>query len=167
MSNHVSVPLYNRAGEVVAEAVIDQCDSHLVLGRRWRRTAYGYAITGAPLTRTDILMHRLILGLERGDRRQGDHRNGDRLDNRRENLRIVTNAQNAQNQSSKGGASKHRGVSYIKGADRWIGYVKVNGRRHSTRRFTTEAEAAAATRALRAELMPFDEPSRHEQEDAA
>lgn len=161
MRSEVRVPLFNRAGDVVAEALIDATDSDMVLKRRWRRTAYGYAITGSPLARTDIPMHRLILGLERGDPRQGDHRNGDRLDNRRGNLRIVTNAQNAQNQASKGGASKHRGVSYIKRADRWIGYVKVSGRRYSTTRFKTEEEAAEATRQLRAELMPFDEPSRH------
>lgn len=43
-------------------------------------------------------MHREILGLERGDKRQGDHvRSGDTLDNRRDRLRICTNTENQQN----------------------------------------------------------------------
>ncbi len=44
-----------------------------------------------------ILMHRQILGLEKGDRRHGDHANCDTLDNRRENLRIATRSQNFPN----------------------------------------------------------------------
>lgn len=50
-----------------------------------------------------IRMHRLILGLERGDKRQGDHKNHNTLDNQRENLRIVTNQENHFNQKNRSG----------------------------------------------------------------
>jgi hypothetical protein len=43
-------------------------------------------------------MHREILGLKRGDRRKGDHREpSNTLDNRRSNLRISTHGQNICN----------------------------------------------------------------------
>ena len=43
------------------------------------------------------LMHRMIMGLKHGDRRQVDHINHDCLDNRRQNLRIVTHSENLAN----------------------------------------------------------------------
>lgn len=157
---YVLIPLYNRANAIVAWAKVDASDAALVAGRRWRRTHYGYAISGSRSKGTDVLMHRLLLGLPHGDRRQGDHRNGDRLDCRRENLRVVTSAQNAQNQAAKGGTSSHRGVSFRKDTGRWTGYVKVNYRRHCAGCFATEAEAVEAVRALRAQLMPYAVPER-------
>ena len=46
-------------------------------------------------------MSRFLLGLKKGDKRQGDHINHDTLDHRRCNLRIVTNQQNSQNRRIK------------------------------------------------------------------
>lgn len=157
----VLVPLYNRADTIVAWAKIDTQDAALVMKHRWRRTYYGYAITGSVSLGTEMLMHRLLLGLPNGDRRQGDHINGDRLDYHRKNLRIVVNAQNAQNQAAKGGTSKHRGVSRRSDTGRWTGYVKVAGVRYCAGCFATEDEAVAATKALRARHMPYEVPERH------
>ena len=42
-------------------------------------------------------LHRLILGLRKGDSRQGDHINRNTLDNQKENLRITTLQQNSFN----------------------------------------------------------------------
>ena len=57
---------------------------------------------------TTLRMHRAILGLERGDSRQVDHENHDTLDERRENLRIVTHQENQWNQRSPLGYSWNR-----------------------------------------------------------
>lgn len=45
----------------------------------------------------DEYLHRIILGLKRGDRRIGDHINRDKLDCRRKNLRITDAKGNAKN----------------------------------------------------------------------
>lgn len=42
-------------------------------------------------------MHRFIMGLGPGDPREVDHLNHNGLDNRRENLRIVSHLENGQN----------------------------------------------------------------------
>lgn len=162
MNAYVLIPLYNRGRGIVAWARVDAVDASTVAAHRWRRTYYGYAITGTPSRGTQRLLHRLLLDLPNGDKRQGDHRNGDRLDNRRANLRIVTNAENAQNQAAKGGTSRYRGVSFRRDTGRWTGYVKVNYRRYGAGCFATEEEAVAAVRALRVRLMPFSEPAREE-----
>jgi hypothetical protein len=59
-------------------------------------------------------MHREILGLERGDKRQGDHRNGDSLDYQRCNLRIATHLQNQYNKKMRNtNRSGYKGVYKI------------------------------------------------------
>lgn len=63
-----------------------------------------------------IYLHRAIIGAERGQ--HVDHRNGDTLDNRRDNLRLCTHAQNMGNRrvplknktGFKGVRENHRGI---------------------------------------------------------
>jgi hypothetical protein len=57
------------------------------------------------------MLHRWILGLEVGDPRIGDHINGDVLDNRRDNLRIVTPTQSNYNRRSWKKDGLPRGVT--------------------------------------------------------
>lgn len=79
---------------------IDLDDLPLVAPYRWHHTSVGYADS---IVRSDEgrkpehqLMHRLILDLKHGTL-CADHRNGDRLDNRRMNLRRCSNHQNLMN----------------------------------------------------------------------
>lgn len=83
-------------------ALIDDADEELIGSYRW---AYcdGYARASVYLGRKNgrsimqrVSMHRLILGLV-DPKDKTDHRNHDGLDNRRENLRKATHAQNHQN----------------------------------------------------------------------
>lgn len=154
------IPLRNRKGEVVAYALIDPGDAHLA-ERRWSRDHNGYAqhlVTVAKKTQRRLLLGRVILGLPTGDPRRCDHINGDRLDNRRTNLRIVTHAQNAQNRGpNRNGSSRFRGVSFRKDlkARPWMAYGNVGYKRTTIGWFATEEEAGAAAAAWRAEHMPF------------
>jgi hypothetical protein len=90
------------------------------------------------------LMHRQILGLKRGDKRQGDHKFGNRLDNRKENLRIVDNQKNSWNQTRKmkGCTSQYKGVSWNAQCKKWQTHIKKNDIREFLGVFTKEKEAA-------------------------
>ena len=88
-----------------------------------------------------ICMHRVILGLEFGDKRQGDHINHDTLDNRKENLRIVTSRENHENRSNQ---SKH-GVGVQKYPNgKFRAYARVNSRYYHIGMFDTPQEAQTA-----------------------
>lgn len=48
------------------------------------------------------LLHRLILNLENGNKLQGDHKDRNKLNNQRDNLRHATISENRKNSKSKG-----------------------------------------------------------------
>lgn len=106
--------------------------------------------------RTCILLHRWILNLKPGDRMIGDHRNGDRLNNRRSNLRVVNPSGSSQNVAGRG-KSKFRGVHPAK-SGRWTARVKYRGKNYMLGTFATEEAAAQAADTKRRELMPFYVP---------
>lgn len=78
-----------------------------------------------------VFMHRQILGLERGDPRQGDHRDpGLTLDNRRSNLRVATVAENSRNcRIRKDNTSGFKGVRWHSGSKKWEASIAVDGKR--------------------------------------
>jgi hypothetical protein len=100
-----------------------------------------------------ILVHRWVLGLCKGDGLIGDHKNGNRLDNRRSNLRIVDASGSSQNVSGRG-RSRFRGVHRAR-SGRWTARTKFQGQTHYLGTYDTEEEAAAVAAAKRIELMPF------------
>lgn len=68
-------------------------------------------------------------------------------------LQAVTRAENAQNLSNAGwGSTRARGVSKIKGTDRYEAYVTRNYRKYHAGTYATVAEAADAARRLRMKL---------------
>ena len=90
-------------------------------------------------------MHRAILGLGFGDKRQTAHRNHNGLDDRRANLRICTYTQNAQNQlPAKNLSSKYKGVSRFRRDKKWQVSIKNNGKLIFLGHFNNEVEAAKA-----------------------
>lgn len=105
-----------------------------------------------------ILLHRQLLGLRAGDGLECDHINRDRLDNRRENLRAVTHAQNMQNRGpDRNARSPYRGVYFASHCGRWAAEVRLNRHKHWFGYHDTQEAAAAAAAAGRAILMPFSE----------
>lgn len=155
------VPLHAGDGSVRAWAMVDLQDLPDVARFNWHLTDTGYAARwygGRPPKRKRDRMHRRILCLSHGDSRQGDHRNRNRLDNRRGNLRVVSGApQNQQNLTAHhDGSSSFRGVSWDAPRGRWKAQGKPPGGKNTfIGRFATEAEAAEAARLWRLEHLPF------------
>jgi hypothetical protein len=145
----IEVPLANGRGV----ARVDDDDADLVRGRGW----YLHEVKGRRYARcSDGLMHRMLLGLRPRDGYEVDHVNGDGLDNRRENLRRVTHAQNQQNRHhQRGRTSRYRGVSWWKTRRKWTVRVKVDGVTHHGGHYDDEDTAGRVAAELRAKLMPW------------
>lgn len=94
--------------------------------------------------RFHVDMHRVILGLNRGDKCQCDHRDHNGLNNQRSNLRICTRQQNNYNQKSRQGSSKFKGVRWRKGEHKWETRIQHKKRRICLGFFNNEIEAAEA-----------------------
>jgi hypothetical protein len=151
------IPVRAFDGTVRAYVLVDEADAEWAKRFAWRLSGARYAQRHVGDQRW-ALMHRELLGLARGDGLCGDHISGDRLDNRRGNLRVVTRAENQQNQKSEQGSSRFRGVSAARG--RWRAGCRVGGRQLWAGSFDTEEEAAAAADALRRRHMPSAVPGR-------
>ena len=89
-----------------------------------------------------IYMHRLIMTAP--SNMQVDHINHNGLDNRRLNLRLVTNTQNAWNQRSAGGGSKYKGIYWNLRDRLWYANIMKNGKRVFLGCYKTEITAAKA-----------------------
>ena len=134
-------------------AVVDDEDFEYLSQWKWFRARY--AIRG---TKTKIngkwknkthFMHREIMelhGFKYGDKMVTDHINGDTFDNRKENLRIVTNRQNAFNQKKNGinKTSIYKGVRKVRNRPGWEANIWTNGKNKYIGYFQTEIEAALA-----------------------
>lgn len=123
------------------ETVVDAADfaALLDLGVKWCVND-GYAVN-AKYGR----LHRYLLGAKVGE--MVDHINGDKLDNRRANLRIATNSQNQANRRANRGTSKFKGVCRQRrptSKDVWVARIVVEGRQMHLGSFDAEIDAARA-----------------------
>ena len=130
-------------------AIVDEEDADLAL-LNWY-CANGYAVRRTPGdSRKFERMHRVILERKLGRKlRPGeevDHINGDKTDNRRENLRLATNAQNCANQGKPKGtySSEYKGVHWNKQNKKWRARIMVDGKLIHLGYFTDEMDAASA-----------------------
>ncbi len=74
-----------------------------------------------------------------------DHRNCDGLDNRKQNLRFATHAQNTRNRrKKKNGSSQFLGVYFNKEKSTWDSQLMHNGKKIWVGRFDNEIDAAKA-----------------------
>jgi hypothetical protein len=133
---------------------IDDEDWDLIRGYRWKaHNSKGsfYAISQWEELgeKKHILMHRLLLGLS-DPVMVVDHIDGDRLNNRRANLRVCTQAENLRNSKLRSHSSTRvRNVQFYK--DRYRARVTLNGKTH-TKWFRKIDEASDWAKAKRIEL---------------
>lgn len=94
----------------------------------WHKNNNGY-LHGVSKTGEKVYFHRLIMNFP--EDHFVDHINGktSRHDNRKSNLRIVTDQQNKMNHSTrKDSTTGISGVSWHKGKSKWIAQIGINGK---------------------------------------
>ena len=130
-------------------ALVDDEDYSDLMRFKWFAFKKGnsfYVRRNSPMVQgrqSAILMHRVIINPS--DDLEIDHINGDGLDNRKENLRIVTHRQNCQNRHEVK-TSRYPGVHWNKMKKKWHSLIQVNGIRKHLGYFKDELDAATTYR---------------------
>lgn len=106
------------------------------------------------INQTKYWSHRIIWAMHNGQWPDTvDHVNGDVSDNRVENLRSVTRAQNQRNlKMPKHNTSGIVGVAWIAARNKWMAQIRANKTTLSLGRFDTKEEAVAARKAAEREF---------------
>lgn len=113
-----SVPLTRKNGKYYAKINIYEEDKHYLLR-----------------------LHRIVMGVEDSKYPMVDHINGDTLDNRKSNLRLVTNSKNLKNRSKENSNSSTgiRNVSLIN--NKYVVQLQVQGKNTVLGKFDTLEQA--------------------------
>ena len=125
------------------KALVDKEDYPEISKYKWFFLNRGYAArkSGGKL----ILMHRQLLGAIKGQ--ISDHKNGDKLDNRRKNIRLCTHSQNMANFGPRQGV-KYRGVgqftSSYRSKRKWQARIRIDGKEKVLGYFYSPTAAARA-----------------------
>jgi len=145
----IAVSLVNRWGVQVAEALIDSSDLDDVRQYRWC-LADDYVVTSVRVDSgkfRQVKLHRHLLRTQLSalPGMDGDHISRDKLDNRRSNLRVATEAQNSANRSKhRNNTSGFVGVTRIRKTGRWEARISVDGSPRCLGTYGTAEEAARA-----------------------
>ena len=132
--------------------LIDDEDYELIKDYTWHVRSHRYTFYATCRHRCKdgkyrtVNMHRVIKGLKHKDGNIVDHKNRNGLDNRKENLRVCTNFENARNARKRkdGNTSKYKGVSFRKSHDKFLSRIQVDKKRIHLGYFKNEIEAAKA-----------------------
>ena len=127
------------------EILISISDYDLVSKYTWRVSPYNYVETTTydKGNRKNLRLSRLLTDCP--SNMVVDHINNNRLDNRRENLRVCTSQQNNLNvKKYSTSKSKYKGVTFCKNTNKWRAKTKHLGKTISLGYYDTEEEGALA-----------------------
>lgn len=127
------IELYDKLYNVVALAMIDAEDINKVKYSKWRLNCNGYVISTNKFDGKTTFLHRRILN---NTNQFVDHINGNVLDNRKQNLRLVTKSQNQMNVN-------YKGVSKTKN-DKHYAHIKIKGKAINLGVYVDEEDALYA-----------------------
>lgn len=123
--------------------LIDLEDLEKVNKYRWHIDDRANMASSSRIKDKSKSMHRLIMN-PKTCKVQIDHIDGDRLDNRKCNLRIATNQQNNCNRGPQSNnTSGYKGVSWNKTMKKYEAYIKYNNKKISLGFFNDKEEAAS------------------------
>jgi len=135
------------------EALVDDEDYKYLSQYKWYCSVKGYAARNVAQDGKKITMrmHQAIMG-KQNDKLEIDHKNGNKLDNRRDNLRICSHAENSKNRKIQvNSTSGYKGVTlhveHLPSGNiykNWTARITHNGKRIYLGGFKTPEEAGAA-----------------------
>lgn len=138
------IPLHGRHGKFYGWAVVDIEDLRLVSPTAWTKDLRGYVV-GRPAGRgNSITLHRLLMYGPDIKGGTTDHIDGDKMNNRRSNLRKCSPAENSRNTLlAKNNTSGFKGVRRTP-EGRWKAVIWINYKPRHIGHYDTKEEAAAA-----------------------
>lgn len=149
---------FNKNGEILAKAIIDEVDYEKVKDKKWSYLKIGYLMC----SNENLYLHRYIMQdyMKNNTQDTIDHINRNKLDNRKINLRILTKSENLINKGlQKNNTSGERGVRIRKlknGDIRYEARLTYKGRELYLGRYNSLAEARKIVREARAKYFGKD-----------
>lgn len=135
--------IFTNKGE---EIVVDFDDYDELNQYTWYLNVNGYAaghVMSSSGKKKKMVMHRKIIQAAKGV--QTDHKNGNKLDNRKSNLRSCTHSENQMNRpKTKTNKSGYKGVFKREKDKNWVAMIKVKGKQMYLGSFSCPEDAAAA-----------------------
>ena len=126
--------------------LVDDEDYEWISKLKWRYASNGSAVRNSSrhLGAQKVLqLHRIIMNAPDG--LVVDHINGDRLDNRKQNLRVCSQSQNSMNRSvATNNSCGYKGVYFHKGKQKWYAHITCNGKQKHIGAFSAPEDAARA-----------------------
>lgn len=122
--------------------LVDSEDFERISLHSWCLSSNGYAKRGVFNQNKTILMHREVMNLKAGII---DHINGDKLDNRKSNLRLCTISLNGANtRIASNNTSGYKGVHWDTRDKKWLAKICVNQKSMNLGRYENKMDAAVA-----------------------
>lgn len=139
------IQIYDRKNNPKCQAIIDTEDYERVKDYKWHFNHKTQTVGGSlPNSNSKIYISRLIMNVT-DPQTEVDHKNHDKLDNRKQNLRICSRSQNQKNQRIlKSNTSGYKGVSWCPKSNKWVSKISVNNKTVHLGLFTDKKQAAHA-----------------------
>ena len=122
-------------------AIIDTEDIKKIKNFKWSlaKTGYVQAHHGAGI----IKIQHIVMGIFPNMEKQIDHKDGNRLNNCKSNLRFCTSAENNRNRGKqKNNKSGYKGVYHASRGSRWVANIRINRKTIYLGTFTNKLDAA-------------------------
>ncbi len=151
--NIAIIYLENKLGEIVAKCLIDKLEiNNITKIGKWSLHNQGYAVA-----KQGQLLHNYIMQTPKGF--IVDHINGNKLDCRKENLRICTLAENNQNIISvkKNNKTGIKGIGYDNQRNKYVAHITVNYKKVFLKYCDTPEEAKLIYSYARAYSAPLSQ----------
>jgi hypothetical protein len=117
--------------------IVDEADYEWIMQWKWSAATHKkrnavYAVRNSEQkngVQHHIWLHREIMGIPRGDKREVDHENCNGIDNRRNNLRVVTHMENRWNIGKfRNNVSGYKCVWWEEKKQKWVAKIGVDGK---------------------------------------